>query len=251
MFPIRDNLPRRAFPVATTVIILVNAFVFVCELMLPEQALEQSFYLFGVVPARFTHPDWASWVGFPAGGTLALFTSMFLHGGWLHIVANMWTFWIFGPRVEERMGPARFVVFYLLCGLAAGAVHCLTNADSTLPTVGASGAIAGVMGAYFWLFPRARIILLVPVFFFPFFFEVPAVLYLLLWALSQLFSGTLSLANPDSVGGVAWWAHVGGFSAGLVLHFFFIRRGLAWRHPSRDEYELAGAWMPRREWRGT
>jgi membrane associated rhomboid family serine protease len=146
------------------------------------------------------------------------------------------------------MGPVRFVVFYLLCGLAAGIVHTLTNPNSTLPTVGASGAIAGVMGAYFFLFPQSRIIVLIPIFFFPFFFELPAVTYLGVWALSQVFSGTLALADARDVGGVAWWAHVGGFITGIALQFFFVRRGAAYRRPSRDEYDIEGAWVPHRHW---
>jgi membrane associated rhomboid family serine protease len=173
---------------------------------------------------------------------------MFLHGGWMHILGNMWTLWIFGDNVEDRMGPVRFVVFYLLCGLAAGIVHTLTNPNSTLPTVGASGAIAGVMGAYLFLFPKSRIIVLIPIFFFPFFFELPAVTYLGFWALSQVFSGTLALGDARDVGGVAWWAHVGGFITGIALQFFFVRSGAAYRRPSRDEYEIEGAWVPHSHW---
>jgi membrane associated rhomboid family serine protease len=249
MLPIRDSIPRRSFPVATCTLIVVNGLIFIFELLLPESAIDQVFYWFGMVPARFTHPDWATWVGFPLDDYWPFLTSMFLHGGWLHIIANMWTLWIFGGAVEDRMGPGRFVVFYLLCGLAAGAVHVLTNADSTLPTVGASGAIAGVMGAYFFLFPGSRLIVMVPLFIFPFFFEVPALVYLLFWALGQVLSGTLSLADPEHVGGIAWWAHVGGFGAGIVLHSLFVRRRGAYRLPSRDEFELAGPWLPYRQWR--
>ena len=174
---------------------------------------------------------------------------MFLHGGWMHIIGNMWTLWIFGDNVEDRMGPLRFVCFYLLCGLAAGLVHWFTNPDSTLPTVGASGAIAGVLGAYFFLFPYARVIVLIPVLFLPFFFELPALVYLGFWALSQVLSGTLSLVGPREVGGVAWWAHVGGFMAGIVLHFFFVQRGDAYRQPLRDEYAMESAWVPVHYWR--
>ena len=168
---------------------------------------------------------------------------MFLHGGWAHIIGNMWTLWIFGDNVEDRMGPFRFTVFYLLCGLVAGVVHYFTNADSDVPTVGASGAIAGVLGAYFVLFPRSQIVVMVPIFFYPLFFEVPAVTYLLFWALSQVFSGTLALAGPVEVGGVAWWAHVGGFSAGLLLHPLFIRPRRVIRRLQPDEYGTEAAWM--------
>jgi membrane associated rhomboid family serine protease len=242
MIPIRDTLPRRNTPIATWLLILVNAVVFLFELTMSPEALEQFFHLFGIVPARFTHPDWAVSAGLPGNDYWPFLTSMFLHGGWLHIIGNMWALWIFGDNVEEKMGPVRFVIFYLVCGLIAGIVHTFTNADSTIPTVGASGAIAGVMGAYFFLFPYARIVVLIPIFFFPFFFEVPAVIYLGFWALSQVFSGTLSLASEQQVGGVAWWAHVGGFIGGIVLQFFLVRRGRAYRRLSRDEYGLAGAW---------
>jgi len=246
MIPIRDTVPRQNPPIATWLLILANSVVFLFELTMPQPLLEQLFHLFGIVPARFTHPDWAQWIGFPLDSYWPFLTSMFLHGGWLHVIGNMWTLWIFGDNVEDRMGPARFVIFYLLCGLAAGIVHCLTNPESTLPTVGASGAIAGVLGAYFLLFPFSRVIVLVPIFFFPFFFELPAVTYLGFWALSQFFSGVLTLADGRSVGGVAWWAHVGGFTTGILLQFFFVRRGRAYRRLSRDEYGVEGAWAPYR-----
>jgi membrane associated rhomboid family serine protease len=248
VFPIRDTIPHRNPPVATWLLIVVNAVIFLIELMLPPSALEQFLYLFGIVPARFVHPDWALWVGFPIDDYWPFLTSMFLHGGWLHVIGNMWTLWIFGDNVEDRMGSVRFVIFYLICGLAAGIVQTLTNPSSSIPTVGASGAIAGVMGAYFFLFPQARIIVLIPIFFFPFFFELPAVMYLGFWALSQVFSGTLALADARDVGGVAWWAHVGGFITGIALQFFFVGRGTAHRRPLRDEYEIEGAWVPHSHW---
>jgi len=249
MIPISDTVPRRNPPIATWMLILANGLVFLFELMLPQPVLEQFFHLFGIVPARFTHPDWAVWAGFPIDDYWPFLTSMFLHGGWLHVIGNMWTLWIFGDNVEDRMGPVRFVIFYLLCGFAAGFVHLLTNPESTLPTVGASGAIAGVMGAYFLLFPSSRVVVFLPVLFYPLFFELPAVTYLGFWALSQFFAGTLSLAAGGDVGGVAFWAHVGGFVAGIVLQFLFIRRGRAWRRLSRDEYDIEGAWLPYRSWR--
>jgi membrane associated rhomboid family serine protease len=248
VIPISDTIPRRSPPIANYILLLLNSMVFLFELMLPEPGLEQLFYLFGMVPARYTHPQWALSVGFPIDDYWPFLTSMFLHSGWLHVLANMWTLWIFGDNVEDRMGSIRFVVFYLLCGIAAGLVHWFTNPFSIVPAVGASGAIAGVMGAYYLLFPHARLIVLLPIFFLPFFFEVPAVLYLLVWALSQVFSGAVALAQPGDVGGVAWWAHVGGFVAGLVLVSFFIKRGGAYRPLARDEYEAEGAWVPSSHW---
>jgi membrane associated rhomboid family serine protease len=232
----------------TWLLILANSLVFLVELSMPEYSLKHFFYLFGIVPARYTHPEWATLLGLPVDNYWPFLTSMFLHGGWTHILGNMWTLWIFGDNVEDRIGPIRFLFFYLLCGLAAGVVHCLANPQSTVPSVGASGAIAGVLGAYFVLFPYARVIVLVPILFFPLFFELPALTYLGFWALIQVFSGTLSLAGPSDVGGVAWWAHVGGFAAGILLQFFFVRRGNAYRRPSRDEYEMESAWLPVRYW---
>jgi membrane associated rhomboid family serine protease len=249
MFPIRDTVPGRNPPIAVWMIILTNCVVFLFELMMPEPVLVRFFYLFGLVPARFTHPGWAVWMGLPIDSYWPFLTSMFLHGGWLHIIANMWTLWIFGDNVEDRMGPFRFLIFSLLCGLAAGWVQWLTNPSSTVPTVGASGAIAGVMGAYLFLFPTARIVVLVPVLIFPFFFEIPAVLFLALWAVTQLFSGALALAGPENVGGIAWWAHVGGFLSGIVFHFFFLKRGASYRTPARDEFQMENPWLPARSWR--
>jgi membrane associated rhomboid family serine protease len=248
VLPVRDNIPARNPPVAVWLLIIVNCAVFLFELMLPPPVLEDFVHLFGIVPARYTHPDWARWIGFPVDDYWPFLTSMFLHGGWLHVFINMWTLWIFGDNVEDRMGSVRFVIFYLLCGLAAGIVHWFTNPHSTIPTVGASGAIAGVLGAYFVLFPRARVIVLVPVLFFPVFFALPAVTYLGIWALSQVFSGTLAVAAPGDVGYIAWWAHVGGFIAGIVLHPFFVRPVTTYRRPARDEYGIAAAWVPDRHW---
>jgi membrane associated rhomboid family serine protease len=223
MIPIRDTVPRQHFPFAVWTLIAINVGVFIYELTVPQDLTEQFIYLFGLVPARFTHPAWAAETGFPHTYWPFLST-MFLHGGWLHIIGNMWVLWIFGDNVEDRMGPARFVVFYILCGLAAGVVHVLTNPGSTVPAVGASGAIAGVMAAYFVLYPRARIVAMFPIFFYPLFFTVPAYLYLGFWFLTQFYSGTLAIATHREVGGIAWWAHVGGFASGILLFSFFLRR---------------------------
>jgi membrane associated rhomboid family serine protease len=249
MFPVGDTVPRLNPPVATWSLILINGIVFFIELSLPEPALKHFFFTFGLVPAYYSHPLWAAHAGFPPGDYWPFLTSMFLHGSWLHIIGNMWVLWIFGDNVEDRMGPVRFVIFYTLCGLAAGITQCFVTPDSTIPTVGASGAIAGVMGAYFLLFPLARIIVLFPVLIFPVFFELPAILFLGYWALLQVFGGTLSLASAQTVGGIAWWAHVGGFVTGIVLCFFFARRGQGYRRASRDEYGIEGAWLPYGYWR--
>jgi len=207
----------------TWLIILVNALVFAYELTLPPQSLRAFFFLFGMVPARYLHPESLSLMGHPFHEFLPFLTSMFLHGGWMHVIGNMWFLYLFGDNVEDRMGHLRFLIFYLIGGLFAGVVHCWTNAHSNLPTIGASGAVAGVMGAYLVLYPRSRIITLIPIFFYPLFIEIPAILYLFFWFLTQLFSGGLALVSGQSFGGIAWWAHAGGFLAGILLQFFFVR----------------------------
>lgn len=223
----------------------LNTLFFAMELGLSEAALTRVFYLLGVVPARYADPMWASWVGLPHS-YWPFVTSAFLHGGWLHIISNMWALLLFGDNVEERMGGARFLVFYLLSAVASNIVHVLLNADSTVPAVGASGAIAGVMGAYLFLFPRSRIIVLLPVLFIPLFFEVPAIVYLGVWFYSQLFSGVLSLAEPADVGGIAWWAHVGGFAAGVLLHrLFLLPKTQRPRSRQPDEWCIEEVWAPR------
>ena len=242
MLPIQDSVPSRSVPVVTRALVLINVLVFFFELMLSRHGLEQLFYLFGIVPARITHPDWAADIGFPAGTYWTILTHQFLHGGWLHLFANMWTLWIFGDNVEDRMGSLRFLIFYLICGSVAALTQVLTNPDSTIPSVGASGAIAGVLGAYLLFFPTARLVVLLPIFFYPFFFEVPAVLYLFVWFLIQLFSGAAALAGPQEVGGIAWWAHVGGFVSGMLLCRLFVRRR---RQFQPDEYGLDWAWEQR------
>ncbi len=217
MFPIKDTIPRFNYPFATVAIIVANVLAFAVELSFPGDERDAFIYLFGLVPARYSHPSWAQVMGLPLDTYWPFVTSLFLHGGWLHLIGNMWFLYLFGDNVEDRMGPLRFVFFYLLAGIAANVVHFFANSDSPMPVIGASGAIAGVMAAYLRLYPRARIVTLVPVLFFPFFFEVPAVLFMGFWFVMQLFSGALSLAIADQGGGIAWWEHVGGFAVGYLL----------------------------------
>ena len=246
MIPVRDTIPHRHTPVVTWALIAVNVIVFLYELSLEPQDLERLFYLFGIVPARYTHPEWAQQIGLPMDDYWPFLTCMFLHGGWGHVIGNMWTLWIFGDNVEDRMGSGRFLLFYLLTGVLSGLTHWFTNAQSTIPTVGASGAIAGVLGAYFVLFPRSQIVVLLPIFFFPFFFQLPAVLYLLFWFLSQVLSGTVAGLSASQVGGIAFWAHVGGFVSGIVLHrLFILPERERPRRFERDEYGIEGAWASR------
>jgi membrane associated rhomboid family serine protease len=216
MIPIRNSVPVRYPPIATTALLCANVVVFLFQVSLPPRGQEALIHLYGLVPARYTDPIWAYRVGLSPSNYAPFVSSMFLHGGWLHLILNMWTLWLFGGPVEDRLGHARYLLFYLLCGLAAGLTHCWTNAASTVPVVGASGAIAGLLAAYMALFPRSRIILLVPIFFIPFFFEWPAGFYVSLWFALQVVQGTLGLFVGET-GGIAWWAHIGGFVAGLAL----------------------------------
>jgi membrane associated rhomboid family serine protease len=230
MFPLRDNIRTRRRPVMTWAIIAVTSAVYVIEALVHPQHLQQIAYLFGIVPARYTHPAWASRVGFPADDYWPFLTTIFLHAGWMHLVSNMWFLWIFGDNVEDRMGRLRFLGFYLLCGIIAGVVHTWANSHSVVPAVGASGAIAGVLGAYLVLYPRARVETFVWLVFWPVFFDLAAVFYVGLWFAIQLLNGTAALLGPEQMGGVAWWAHVGGFVAGVALLPFFTHRTTSARH---------------------
>jgi len=222
MFPLRDTIPSRRTPVMLWVLVGLNALVFVFELRLPEAQLARVFEHYGIVPARLSM-DLRGLREAP-GDYLALVTSMFLHGGVLHVLGNLWMLTIFGDNVEDRMGPVRFLFFYLLTGLVAGLVHVHFSPDSEVPTIGASGAISGVMGAYLVMYPRARVITLIPLLFYPLFVELPAFVFLGVWFVGNLLSGTASLAAPEEAGGIAFLAHVGGFLAGILLHWPFLRR---------------------------
>ena len=208
MIPLRDVIPSRTPPFVTLALIAANVIVFVYELALPGPALTRFFYAHGLVPAEFT---WATAV-----------SSMFLHSGWLHIGGNMLSLWIFGDNVEDRMGHARFLIFYLLVGLVATLAQAAADWGSGLPLVGASGAIAGVMGAYFVLFPSSRILVLVFLLFFVDVVEIPALFYLGFWFLLQIVGGAGRVG--DTGGGVAFWAHAAGFIAGIVGVLVFRRR---------------------------
>jgi len=243
MFPIKDTVPSKHPTIAVWVLILVNAVVFYFELTLDPQQLEQLFFVFGLVPARYTHPQWASWAGFPVDNYWPFVTSMFLHGGWLHIVLNMWTLWIFGDNIEDRMGTVRFLLFFVVCGIASLLAHWWANPLSRVPAIGASGAIAGVLGAYLVMFPRSRIIAIVPIFFYPLFIEIPAFFYLTLWFLIQLASGAMVSAESASMGGVAWWAHIGGFVVGVVLWPLFLSPRRRRRRIVPEEVGNEDSWM--------
>jgi hypothetical protein len=223
MIPLKDNIPSSTFPFVNISLIFINIAVFFYEVSLGPY-LERLIFHFGVIPSKFLFLL-SSQTFNPLATFLPLFTSLFLHGGWLHVIGNMLYLWIFGDNVEDRLGHFRYLFFYLLCGIGAGMSHIITQASSHIPTIGASGAIAGVMGAYFVLFPKARVITLVPIFFFIQLIEIPAFFFLVFWFFIQLFSGTFSLGSSELVtGGIAFWAHIGGFICGIILLFFLKKR---------------------------
>ncbi len=225
MIPLRDTIQSKTYPIIRNIIIGINVLVFLWQLA-QGPYLKRILFLYGVVPIRYSDP------GISGDFTILtqvvpFFSYMFLHGGFLHLLGNMWFLYIFGDNVEDRLGPSRFLAFYILSGIAAVSIHLATNWHSPLPTIGASGAIAGVMGAYFLLFPRSRVLTMVPIFFFPLLFELPAVFFLGYWILIQFFYASVS---HGQAGGVAWWAHIGGFIFGLVtvkLFFALPRIGIS------------------------
>ena len=221
MIPLRDVIPSRTTPYVTVTLMALNALVFAYQILLGPEAGQAFIHVFGLVPAEFS---WAT-----------VFSSMFLHGGLMHAGGNMLYLWIFGDNVEDRMGHGRFIVFYLLCGIAAAMAQVWTVPNSPIPMVGASGAIAGVMGAYFVLYPKSRIVTLLPLVIVFQVVEIPAIFFLGIWFLMQFVSGLGSLAvstgtGGEMAGGIAFWAHVSGFAAGLIGVFLF-------RQPERQRVE--------------
>lgn len=204
MIPLRDSQPSNSAPVVTIGLIVVNVFVFLYQISLDRFSLNHMIMEYGVVPSRLEIPS--------------LVTSMFLHGGWMHLIGNMWFLWIYGDNVEDILGRFKYLFFYLACGIAAALAHVALNADSRMPTIGASGAIAGVMGAYMVKFPRSRIVTLIFLFVFVTTVEIPAYVILVYWFVIQVFSGVGSIGYSNlSQEGVAWFAHVGGFVTGILL----------------------------------
>jgi membrane associated rhomboid family serine protease len=222
LIPIRDDVPSRKYPIVTASIVAANVLVFIYELLLGEN-LKGFFQQYAVIPARYFSEAYVGLDGAVHRVTneeriLPLFTSTFMHGGWLHLIGNMIYLWIFGDNVEDRMGRVRYLAFYVLCGLSASLTHIWMNPQSNVPSLGASGAIAGVLGAYLLLYPHARVVVLVPILFFIDIIEVPAIFFLGFWFLQQLLYGMLSLgAESAQTSGVAWWAHIGGFAGGALL----------------------------------
>ena len=215
MFPLYDTVRSRRFPLINLMLILINVLAFLYEMQMDPSVLKEFIFEWGLIPVRLLNGPSVTW------GTI--FTSMFLHGGWFHIINNMWVLFIFGDNVEARMGGIRYLVFYLLCGVAAGLFQTYVLSSSQQPMIGASGAVAGVLGAYLILFPHSRIASLVPILFIFTIIEIPAVIFLLFWFVSQLYSGLFTIRGGGG-SGIAWWAHIGGFLFGILMVFFFRRR---------------------------
>ncbi len=234
MIPLKDTIPSASFPAVTVGLIVVNTVLFLFEILLGSH-LPAFLNEYGIIPARYF---WLADFQPGAYGDrfFPFMSSMFLHGGWMHVIGNMWYLWIFGDNVEDRMGHGRFLAFYALSGLSAGFIHTYLNPASPVPMIGASGAIAGVMGAYLVMFPRSRVLTFVPILFFFQIIEVPALFFLGFWILLQFFQGTASLIAAESLGGVAWWAHFGGFVVGMGLQFLFRKTHHRRAIPGNDDF---------------
>jgi membrane associated rhomboid family serine protease len=240
MFPLKDDNPTTITPVLTILLIVTNVAIFMYQISLGPKAGEVFVYQFGAIPAvifgeRSLPPSIS---GVPP--YMSLFTSMFLHGGIMHLLGNMLFLWIFGNNIEEAMGRVRYFIFYLLTGMAASLAHALTNPDSTIPTIGASGAISGVLGAYVLLYPRAQVLTMVILGFFMRLMYIPAGFVLGIWFVLQLLSG--SMAGQGGGGGVAFWAHVGGFVAGMLLVGIFKRREVRFFNPPVYHPRIIRSW---------
>ncbi len=212
MIPLRDTIATRNYPVVNNAIIGVNIVMFLVQLSQGPD-WNRFVYIYGLVPARYSIPQYSAYFSGPQQ-VIAFLSFMFLHGGFWHLLGNMWTLYIFGDNVEDRLGPFRYLLFYLICGVASGVSHLFLNLQSNVPTIGASGAIAGVMGAYFILHPRAKILTLIPIIFIPYFLEIPAYFFLGIWFILQFINAA---ASQGQAAGVAWWAHIGGFIFGILF----------------------------------
>jgi membrane associated rhomboid family serine protease len=221
MIPVRDTIPCDHTPVVTWTLIGINVVIFLFLKSLQEPEAVQILHLYGLVPARYFHPEWAAAWGYPPGNYLPFLSCMFLHAGWSHLLFNIWLIWIFADNIEDVMGKWRFLIFYLICGLVGSLIHMAYNPASQTPTVGASGAIAGVLGAYFFLYPYAKVVIWIPILFLPIFIQVPAIAFLGVWVIFQLYEATTAIVAGKALE-VAWWGHLGGFIAGALLHRLFL-----------------------------
>jgi rhomboid family protein len=218
MIPLKNLNPRSSMPFVTFGLIAVNVLVFIYQLTLSPHAAERFIFTYGVVPRNLQIALGGGHVGL-FDALLPFFTSMFLHGGWLHIIGNMWFLWIFGPDVEDRLGHFWYLGFYLICGIGSGVAQAGFSWGTRIPAIGASGAISGVLGAFILFYPASKILTLVPLFIIWFTARLPAWIFIALWFVVQFFSGVSSLGatGAAAAGGVAWWAHVGGFLLGIIL----------------------------------
>jgi membrane associated rhomboid family serine protease len=219
MIPLRDTIPSRRWPVMNILLILASLLIFFYQIKLLQ--LDPDLYRalidqYGLIPVRFLKRQ-----ALDTATLLPFLSYIFLHGSWLHVIGNLWALWLFGDNVEDRMGSFRYLAFYLTCGIVAGLVHVWSDPLSKMVTIGGSGAIAGVMGAYFVMYPTARIVTLIPIFFIPFFIRIPAVIYLGVWLLTQVYSMVLSQAGAGTASNIAFAAHVGGFVGGMILQPFY------------------------------
>ncbi len=214
MIPLRDRTPSQHLPVMTVTLIAINIFIFYQLNIQGALGIDEIYEKYALIPGQFDFFH-------PFISITPLITSAFLHGNLIHLISNMWALWLFGDNVEDRMGAINFLLFYLISAVAAGIAHIYVNPGSLIPTVGASGAIAGVMGAYFILYPRAKILTLIPIFIIPWFVDIPAFVYLGFWLVIQVMGGTAALAGGAAQ--IAFWAHVGGFVAGMLLHRLFLQ----------------------------
>jgi len=220
MIPLRDNIHPNIIPFVTVTLIAANIGVFVYELRWTPAELNAWVSLFGMIPSRFTTAF--STLSLNPAAYFSLVTNLFLHGGWMHIIGNLWFLWLFGSSVEYCLGHANFLLFYFVCGIIANLTQVAFDPTSTIPIIGASGAISGILGAYAICFPRAKIKTLLPLFFIFTIIEIPAFAFLAIWFVYQLQSGAASQAMGGS--GIAWWAHVGGFVSGALLNRLLLKR---------------------------
>jgi membrane associated rhomboid family serine protease len=222
LIPLRDTIPSRSFPVVNWILIVINIVIFVAEVFVFDSSqAEAMIYKYGLVPDNVRLAGVNSLYELRIQVFRPFFTNMFLHGGWGHLIANMWILFIFGDNVEDRMGKLRYFIFYILCGLIASFTHFILHRNSPVPAIGASGAISGVMAAYMFMFPKSTIVSFIPIFIIPLFLPIPAIIYIGIWFLGQLLSGTTSLMLSNQATGIAFWAHIGGFLGGLLVYRYF------------------------------
>lgn len=224
MIPIRDTAPCYTRPYVTWGIMFVCITLFLLVKFSSDQFHHYIIHIFGMVPKRYTSPEWAIAMDYPVDYYFSFISNLFLHDGWWHLIFNMWFLGIFADNIEDRMGHGQFIIFYLLCGFIATAVQCLYTPHLVIPVVGASGAIAGVLGAYFFLYPYAKVVIWIPILLLPILAEVPAIAFIGAWVIFQMSKATISIMFYEGVSNVALWAHLGGFIAGFLLFRFFLRK---------------------------